>query len=67
MTLLLLLFVLFCKFHVHNFKPSILYQSHDFGIRTRETIVVGRFMGNGMDIPYNTLLAAKARQAEKES
>jgi hypothetical protein len=28
--------------------------------------MVGRFMGDGMDIPYNTLLAEKARRAEKE-
>jgi hypothetical protein len=26
----------------------------------------GGFVGDGMDIPYNTLLAAKERRAEKE-
>jgi hypothetical protein len=32
-------------------------------------IVVGRFdfEGDGMDIPYNTLLAAKARRGEKQN
>jgi len=28
-----------------------------------DVIVVGSFTGDGMDIPYNTLRAAKARRA----
>jgi hypothetical protein len=30
-------------------------------------IVGGHFTGDGVDIPYNTLRAAKARRAEEES
>ena len=29
-------------------------------------IVVGRFTGDGTDIPYNTLRAAKGTESEKE-